>query len=451
MQGKLLIVDDDQPTCELLAAKLTSEGHGVTWETTPADAIEHLQRNHFDALLTDLTMPGTSGLDLCTRALQIQPELPVIVVTGRADLEAAVSAMRVGAYDFITKPVDTKLLSLAILRAVEHRKLGREVKRLREELARAQGTGKIVGQSRPIRAVYDLISRVAVTEVPVLILGESGTGKELAARAIHEASPRAQGPFVALNCAAVPPSLIESELFGHVKGAFTDARQSRDGLFVQANGGTLFLDEVADLPIELQPKLLRALQEQEVRPVGGSDEIGFDARIITATNADLEARVETDRFRGDLMYRIDVVRVELPPLRDRGRDILLLAQHFLDKYGAENGTPRTLAEDAAAKLLAYDWPGNVRELENCVQRALAMARHEQIVVDDLPAKIREHRSDRVMLSFEATEELVTLDELEARYVRKVMEMVSGNKAKAARLLGIDRRSLYRRLEKFGSA
>jgi DNA-binding NtrC family response regulator len=451
MQGKLLIVDDDQPTCEFLAAKLAIEGHGVTWETAPAEAIERLQHDHFDALLTDLSMPGTSGLDLCTRALEIQPELPVIVVTGRAELEAAVSAMRVGAYDFITKPVDTKLLALAIMRAVEHRKLGREVKRLRQELDRAQGTGKIVGKSRPIRAVYDVISRVAVTEVPVLILGESGTGKELAARAIHEASSRAKGPFVALNCAAVPPSLIESELFGHVKGAFTDARQSRDGLFVQASGGTLFLDEVADLPLELQPKLLRALQEQMVRPVGGADEVGFDARIITATNADLEARVETDRFRGDLMYRIDVVRVELPPLRDRGRDILLLAQHFLDKHGAENGTPRTLAEDAAAKLLAYDWPGNVRELENCVQRALAMARHEQIVVDDLPAKVREYRSDRVMLSFEATEELVTLDELESRYVRKVLEMVSGNKAKAARLLGIDRRSLYRRLDKFGSA
>ena len=451
MSGKLLIVDDDQPTCEFLAAKLATEGHGVTWETTPAEAIEHLQRDEFDALLTDLAMPGTSGLDLCARARQIEPELPVIVVTGHADLEAAVSAMRVGAYDFITKPIDTKLLSHAIERAVEHRKLSREVKRLKQELARTQGTGKLVGRSRPIRAVYDLISRVAVTEAPVLILGESGTGKELVARAIHDASPRAQGPFVALNCAAVPPSLIESELFGHVKGAFTDARRAREGLFVQASGGTLFLDEVADLPLELQPKLLRALQEQEVRPVGGSEEIAFDARIITATNADLEARVEADRFRGDLMYRIDVVRIDLPPLRDRGRDILLLAQHFLDKYGEESGAPRTLAEDAAAKLLAYDWPGNVRELENCVQRALALARHEQIVVDDLPTKIREYRSDRVMLSFEDTEELVTLDELEARYIRKVLEMVGGNKSKAARLLGVDRRSLYRRLEKFGCA
>ncbi|MCX4243330.1 sigma-54-dependent transcriptional regulator [Paraliomyxa miuraensis] len=449
MSGKLLIVDDDQPTCEFLAAKLATEGHGVTWETTPADAIEHLQHDDFDALLTDLAMPGTSGLDLCARALQIEPELPVIVVTGRADLEAAVSAMRVGAYDFITKPVDTKLLTHTIERAVEHRKLSREVRRLRQELARTQGTGKLVGRSRAIRAVYDLISRVAVTEAPVLILGESGTGKELVARAIHEASSRASGPFIALNCAAVPPSLIESELFGHVRGAFTDARRARDGLFAQANGGTLFLDEVADLPLELQPKLLRALQEQEVRPVGGSEEVAFDARIITATNADLEARVEAERFRGDLMYRIDVVRIELPPLRDRGRDVLLLAQHFLEKYGAERGAPRILDEDAAAKLLAYDWPGNVRELENCIQRALALARHERIVVDDLPAKVREYRSDRVMLTFEDTDELVTLDELEARYIRKVLEMVGGNKSKAARLLGVDRRSLYRRLEKFG--
>jgi transcriptional regulator with PAS, ATPase and Fis domain len=249
---------------------------------------------------------------------------------------------------------------------------------------------------------------------------------------------------VALNCAAVPATLIESELFGHVKGAFTDARQARAGLFVEADGGTLFLDEIGDLPIDLQPKLLRALQERRVRPVGGSGDIAFDARIITATNVDLESRVEEGRFREDLLYRIDVVRMELPPLRERGKDVLLLAQHFLDRHGSP---ARTLSEDAAARLLAYDWPGNVRELENCMQRAVALARTGQIVVDDLPDKIKDYRSNTVTLAFEDSAELVTLEELQARYVRRVLSMVGGNKSKAARILGLDRRSLYRRLDR----
>ena len=447
MASHLLVVDDDQPTAEFLAATLEAAGYAVTWVTTAEDAIERLRQDNFDTLLTDLGMPGTSGLELCVRALEIQPQLPLVVVTGHADLESAVGAMRAGAYDFITKPVDVKLLLHRVERAVQHAQLSQEVRRLRQALGRTEATGRMVGRSRAMQQLFDLIARVGASSAPVLVLGESGTGKELAARAIHEASVRATGPFVALNCAAVPPSLIESELFGHVKGAFTDARQARAGLFVEANGGTLFLDEIGDLPLELQPKLLRALQEQRVRPVGGSSEIEFDARIITATNTDLEQRVEEERFREDLLYRIDVVRINMPPLRDRGHDILLLAQHFLDQYAA--GTTRALSEEAAAKLLAYDWPGNVRELENCIQRAVALARSEQIVVDDLPDKIKEHRSDRVMLTFEDAEELVTLEELQARYIRRVLDMVGGNKSKAARILGLDRRSLYRRLDKYG--
>jgi two-component system response regulator HydG len=448
MASHLLVVDDDQPTAEFLSATLEAAGYSVAWTTTAEDAIERLRQENFDTLLTDLGMPGTSGLELCARALEIQPQLPLVVVTGHADLESAVGAMRAGAYDFITKPVDVKLLLHRVERAVQHAQLSQEVRRLRQALGRTESTGRMVGRSRAMQQLFDLIARVGASSAPVLVLGESGTGKELAARAIHEASVRAEAPFVALNCAAVPPSLIESELFGHVKGAFTDARQSRAGLFVEANGGTLFLDEIGDLPLELQPKLLRALQEQRVRPVGGSSEVEFDSRIITATNTDLEQRVEEERFREDLLYRIDVVRINLPPLRDRGHDILLLAQHFLDEYS--NNGPRTLSEDAAAKLLAYDWPGNVRELENCVQRAVALARSDQIVVDDLPDKIKEHRSDRVLLSFEDAEELVTLEELQARYIRRVLDMVGGNKSKAARILGLDRRSLYRRLDKYGA-
>ena len=449
MPGKLLVVDDDETTCELLAAALRTEGHEVAWETAGEAALERLRDVDYDAVLTDLSMPGVDGLELCQRALRIKPNLPIVVVTGHADLDSAVSAMRSGAYDLITKPVDTKLLAHQVRRAVKHRHLAEEVRRLRDALARSDGESRIVGRSRAMRSVFDLVSRVAPTDAAVLVLGESGTGKELVARAIHDTSMRSSGPFVALNCAAVPPSLIESELFGHVKGAFTDARRTHEGLFVQATGGTLFLDEIGDLPLEMQPKLLRALQERRVRPVGSSAEVEFDARIVTATNVDLERRVEEDRFREDLLYRIDVVRIELPPLRERGHDILLLAQHFLEAHrkAGEPG-PRALSEAAASKLMAYDWPGNVRELENCMERAVALSRREEITADDLPLKIREHLTDRLLLAADDTDELVTLEELESRYIHRVLDMVSGNKSRAARVLGLDRRSLYRRLQKY---
>jgi two-component system response regulator HydG len=450
MPGNLLVVDDDEPTCEMLAETLRAAGHRVEWDTDAEAALRRLGDSDFSALLTDLNMPAVGGLELCRRALEIQPRLPVVVVTGHADLDTAVAAMRSGAYDFITKPIDTKLLVHQVDRAVQHQQLGQEVQRLRKQLAQAEGHGRFVGQSKAMRAVYDLIARVAPSDAAVLILGESGTGKELTARAIHDASPRSDAPFVALNCAAVPPNLIESELFGHVKGAFTDARRSRDGLFVQASGGTLFLDEIGDLPLDVQPKLLRSLQEQRVRPVGGNSEVEFDARIVTATNVDLEQRVNDETFREDLLYRIDVVRIEMPPLRARGRDVLLLAQRFLDTYrGSDPAGPKTISEPAAAKLLAYDWPGNVRELENCIQRAVALARRSEVAVDDLPNKVRDYEPDRLLLSAEDADELVTLDELEARYIRKVLKMMGGNKSRTARVLGLDRRSLYRRLEKYG--
>ena len=451
MSGKLLVVDDDEPTCEFLAATLEGQGYGVEWETTAEDALERIRKDPYDAILTDIGMDGMGGIELCRRTVEVNPDLPVIMVTGHASLDAAVSAIRAGAYDFITKPVDTKLLAHQVRRAVEHHRLGEEVKRLRQRLADVERieTG-IIGQSAAMRQVFDLIARVGPADASVLVTGESGTGKELVARAIHRASQRADGPFVALNCAAVPPSLIESELFGHIKGAFTDARRSREGLFVQANGGTLFLDEVGELPLEMQPKLLRALQERKIRPVGGDAEVSFDARVITATNRELEAMVESGDFREDLLYRIDVVRIELPPLRMRGHDILLLAQHFLQRFGGgPSGRVHGIAETAAEKLLAYDWPGNVRELENCIERAVALARFDQITVEDLPNKVREHRSDHVLLSVEDPSELLTLEQLESRYIHKVLKMVSGNKSQAARVLGLDRRTLYRRLEKYG--
>jgi DNA-binding NtrC family response regulator len=449
MRDRLLIVDDDEATCEFLAATLGAEGFAVEWETDGHRALERLRQQDCDAILTDLGMDGMGGLDLCTRVAQVHPDLPVVVVTGRADLESAVGAMRAGAFDYITKPVDTKLLVHQVRRAVGHRVLGREVRRLREALARVEGDGTIIGDSPAMRQVYDLVARVGPSDASVLVTGESGTGKELVARAVHNASQRS-GAFVAINCAAVPASLIESELFGHVKGAFTDARRQRDGLFVQADGGTLFLDEIGELPLEMQPKLLRALQERRIRPVGSDEEIPFDARLVTATNRDLEAEVEAGRFREDLLYRIDVVRVELPPLRSRGRDILLLAQHFLGSHAERGGRPvMGISEGAAELLLTYDWPGNVRELENCMERAVALARYDRIAPDDLPTKVRDHRSDTVLLSAGDPGELLTLEQLEARYIRRVLGMVQGNKTQAAKVLGLDRRTLYRRLEKHG--
>ncbi len=450
MNARVLIVDDDENTCELLEATLGGQGFTVLSESSAEAALGRLTEDDFDAMLTDIHMDGIDGIELCGRVRALRPDLPVLVVTGQASMDAAVAALRAGAYDFITKPIDVELLGPAITRAVQRHRLGIEVKRLRRALADAQRFGAIIGKSTPMRRVFDMVSRVADSEASVMVTGESGTGKELIARSIHERSPRASGPFVALNCAAVPPSLIESELFGHVKGAFTDARNARDGLFAQASGGTLFLDEIGEMPLEMQPKLLRALQERTIRPVGGDKEVPFDARLVTATNRDLESEVEAGRFREDLLYRIDVVRVELPPLRMRGRDVLLLAQSFVEHFAAQSGRGVGQIDPAAAELLLnYDWPGNVRELENCMERAVALSRLDRVTVDDLPAKVREHKPERVVLTGEESDELPTLEELERRYIAKVLRAMAGNKSQAAKTLGLDRRTLYRRLDKHG--
>jgi two-component system response regulator HydG len=302
-----------------------------------------------------------------------------------------------------------------------------------------------------MQRVQDLITRVAHSDASILIQGETGTGKELIARAIHNASPRKNGPFVAINCAAVPASLLESELFGHARGAFTDAKNSRQGLFVQATGGTLFLDEIGEMPLDMQPKLLRALQERVVRPVGSETEVPFDARILAATHRDLESETDERRFRQDLYYRINVVRIDVPPLRDRGSDVLTLAPYFLQKFCARaKRSSVELTAQVAERLLAYDWPGNVRELENCLERAVALARFDQVTLDDLPEKVRAYRADRFLLSADQADEIVSLDELERRYIVRVLKLVDGNKSRAAQLLGLDRRTLYRKLDRYAA-
>ncbi|MDB4943659.1 MAG: hypothetical protein JWP97_3193 [Labilithrix sp.] len=449
MKGHALVVDDEQETCDLLEMTLVRHGFKVTTSTSAPAALELVASQDFDVVLTDLSMPEMSGLDLCERVLGTRPNMPVVVITGQGSLETAIGAIRVGAYDFITKPVDPKLLFLSVSRAIQHRQLQDEVKRLRD--AASDGTeSDLVGHSGPMRRVHEMIGRVGESDASVLIHGETGTGKELIARSIHMRSRRADGPFVAINCAAVPQALIESELFGHARGAFTDAKVDRKGLFVQASGGTLFLDEIGELPIDMQPKLLRALQERKVRPVGANAEIPFDARIVAATNRNLEDEVYEKRFREDLYYRINVVKIDVPPLRERGGDVLHLAQFFLKQFANRNQKAALeLSTTGAEKLMAYNWPGNVRELENCMEHAVALARFDQITVEDLPEKIRAYRAERFVVAANDPTEIVTMDELERRYILRVLALVGGNKSRAAQVLGFDRRTLYRKLERYG--
>jgi DNA-binding NtrC family response regulator len=452
MPARILIVDDEPDMCEMIAANLEKRGFTVRWWTSPDEALAALASEDFDVVLTDLRMRGMSGVALCERVVANRPDIPVIVVTAFGSLETAVAAIRAGAWDFITKPFDFEVLALALERAVRHRALREEVRRLRIAVERTQRFQELLGASARMQELFDLLERVADSEAVVLVTGESGTGKELVARALHARGPRSGGPFVAINCAAMPEALLESELFGHARGAFTDAKAQRSGLFAQAHGGTLLLDEIGDMPLALQPKLLRALQERRVRPVGGDEEVPFDVRIVAATNRDLETAVEEGRFREDLYFRVNVIHVPVPPLCARGSDVLVLAQHFVQKIAGRDGKAvRGLSAPVAEKLLAYTWPGNVRELQNSMERAVALARFEEITVDDLPEKIRDYRSSHVLVASEDPSDLVPLEEVERRYVLRVLEAVGGNKSLAAKVLGLDRKTLYRKLTRYGVA
>jgi two-component system response regulator HydG len=449
-QGRVLVVDDDRDMCRLLESALGKRGFQVVSRMSAAEGFDLLSSDDFDVVVTDLNMKGMNGLELCERTVANRPDVPVVVITAFGSFETAVAAIRAGAYDFITKPFEVEALEMTLRRAVQHRVLREEVKRLRRAVEGGQRTGELFGSSAAMKKVYDLIARVAESDASVLITGESGTGKEVVARQLHEQSRRKEGPFVAINCAAMPETLLESELFGHTKGAFTDAKSASSGLFVQASGGTLFLDEIGDMPIGLQPKLLRSLQERKVRPVGGSVEVSFDARVVAATNRDLESAVDERRFREDLFYRINVIHIQLPPLRARGNDVLLLAQHFLENFAAvSNKKVSGLSTTAAEKLLGYHWPGNVRELANCIERAVALTHFEQIAVEDLPEKVRDYRQSHVIVASDDASDLVPMEEVERRYVLRVLEAVAGNKTLAAQILGFDRKTLYRKLERYG--
>jgi len=449
MSGHILIVEDDRSMAETLAKAMTLRGFTVEWKTSAAEALKVLDEQDFDVVVTDLHMEGMDGIALCERVAANRPDVPVVVITAFGTMESAVAAMRVGAYDFITKPFDVDVLRLALVRAVQHRTLREEVKRLRQEISTVRGTDLMIGTSPAMNRVTDLIDRVSDSDATLLITGASGTGKELVAQAVHRRSRYAAGPFVAINCAAMPESLLETELFGHVKGAFTDARTARQGLFLKANGGTLFLDEIGEMPIGMQPKLLRALQERSVRPVGGDKEIPFEARIITATNRDLEVEIAERRFREDLFYRINVVRIDVPPLRVRGNDVLFLAQHFVKTMSAKSGKKVvSISAPVAEKLVGYTWPGNVRELQNCIERAVAFTRFDELTVDDLPEKIRNYRTSESAVPGVGAMEILPMDEVEHRYIVRVLKQLDGNKTVAAEMLGLDRRTLYRKLERW---
>ena len=449
MKGRVLVVDDDKSMLELSSERLRKRQFEVITAQSAAEARLGFDAAEPDVVVTDLNMPGQSGIQFCEWVVTNRSDIPVIVITAFGSLDTAIAAIRAGAYDFIPKPFEIDVLSIALERALKHRELRHEVKRLRYLLDATRGMGELIGESPVMQELKELIARVAQSQASVLVTGESGTGKEVVARLLHQRGPRADKPFMALNCAAMPEHLLESELFGHVRGAFTDARADKVGLFVQANQGTLFLDEIGDMPLSLQPKLLRVLEERKVRPVGGSKEVPVDLRLISATHRDLEDAIVQGQFREDLYFRLNVIQLALPPLRARGSDVLLIAQGFVQTFAKQSGKQVVgLTPEAAERLASYAWPGNVRELRNAIERAVALTRHENITVDDLPERIRAYKVSHVLVATDDPEELVNLAEVEKRYIARVLGAVGGNKSSASKILGIDRTTLYKKLAQY---
>jgi len=440
--GHLLVIEDDSAFRELLEETLQRKGHSVDAVASVPQADQCLAQDDYDLVLTDLNMPGETGTQFCARLQQTLPDLPVLVMTAFGSMETAIAALRAGAYDFITKPVDLDLLALTLARALQHRRLTRQLHLLRQQVRFNDDHQEIFGASPAIQHLREQIARLAPIESSVLLSGASGTGKELVARALHRLSGR-RGEFVAINCAALPENLLESELFGYEKGAFTDARSARPGLFIDADGGTLLLDEIAELPLSLQPKLLRVLEERRVRPLGGRREIACDVRILAASHRRLQEAVNDGSFREDLYYRLNVIELHLPSLAERGNDILLLAERFIAELAP--GFKKQidgLSEPAAARLLAWHWPGNVRELRNVIERALALCRHNRITVEDLPAHFNHPPPGSLALP---GNKLLPLADIERFYIQQVLDRTQGNRTLAARILGIDRKTLYRKL------
>ncbi|MBI3267495.1 MAG: sigma-54-dependent Fis family transcriptional regulator [Planctomycetes bacterium] len=440
MSQKILVVDDEPVTCQLLDRVFAREGYSVSSAGSAAEAIGKGKATFFEVVITDLRLPESDGFEVLRGFREASPETQVILVTGYGSVEVAVRAVKEGAFDFISKPFKVEEIKLSVRRACEQRRLLRENRQLKEEMLEKYGMSSLVGRSKPMTEVYKTIAKVLDTRSTVLIQGESGTGKELVARAIHFNSHREGKPFLAINCASLPESLLESELFGHRRGAFTGAHYDKRGLFEEASGGTLLLDEIADTTPGLQAKLLRVLEEQKVRRIGENESIPVDVRIIAATNKDMTAAVQDGRFREDLYYRLNVITLHLCPLRERLEDLPLLVDHYLKKYNRDYGKQVAgMTPEAMERLWSYAWPGNVRELVHTIERAMALNTKNLISLDDLPTQIRQAPA----------ETLLSLEEMERNHILRVLHACQGNRQKASDILAIDRKTLYRKALRYG--
>jgi DNA-binding NtrC family response regulator len=442
--NRILVVDDDREMASLLSDVLRGEGFFVLPLSDSLEASRILQKEEFDVLITDLKMKGLKGLDLLEEAKKEAPLTPVIIITAFGTIESAIQAMKMGAYDYITKPFQMDQIVLTVRKALENRWLKKEVARLKKEMESRYHYHHLIGKSPAMQKIYDLVERIRDSSGNVLLTGESGTGKELVARAIHYSGSRKGGPFVPVNCAAIPETLLESELFGYKKGAFTDAKADKKGLISEAREGTLFLDEITELSPLLQAKMLRVIEERQVRPLGDTNSHPIDVRFISASNRSMKELIHQGRFREDLYYRLKVIDIELPPLRERKDDIPLLVQHFILKFGKESKKVSGVSEETLRILIDYSWPGNVRELENVIQRAMTLSQQETILPEDLPASMISELDEDIV--GKGLRKKYSLDQLEKEYIQKVLIEAGGNKTKAAEILGLDRKTLYRKLE-----
>ncbi|MDR2923794.1 MAG: sigma-54 dependent transcriptional regulator [Treponema sp.] len=445
MVFRLLVVDDEKNIREGLAEALSQDGYDVVCAENGEEGWKRYCKGDIDLVITDLRMPGMSGEELMRRIIAETPGLPVIMLTGHGSIENAVTAMRDGAWDFFTKPVDLDHLSMVIKRALANRELAMQHRRLEEELGKKREFNSIIGVSRKMAEVFDTLNRAAPTKASILITGESGVGKELVADAVHELSPRKEGPLVKVHCAALSASLLESELFGHEKGAFTGAVSRRRGRFELASGGTLFLDEIGEIDQNIQIKLLRVLQEKKFERVGGEETIETDVRFVAATNKDLKAEIEKGNFREDLFFRLNVVNIHVPPLRERKDDIPLLATAFLNEFSAESGKKiEGMHEKARLRLLSYEWPGNIRELRNCIESAVVMCRGKIITVEDLPLALR-NSGEEGWINIQVGADMA---ECEKIIIRDTLSFCQGNRSKAAAILKIGRKTLLRKMAEY---
>ena len=445
----LLVVDDDRSTREACREVAQALGFHAEAVESAEEAYRILEGQGADAILLDLRLPGIHGMEALHAIKKHRPDALIVVVTGYGTVESAVQAMKDGAYDYVTKPFSMEELKLLLERVANHLRLKTENRVLRETIKSRQGYGNIVGRAPEMEKLYRIIAKAAQSTHPVLILGESGTGKELVAKSIHYTGPFRNKPFIPVDCGSLVPTLIESELFGHVRGSFTGATHAKDGLLAIAEGGTVFLDEIGDLPVDLQAKLLRAIQEKEIRPVGSVKRVPINVRIVAATNRDLEHAVAEGTFRRDLYFRLNVLTLRIPPLRERRQDIPLLVAHFLERLGRDTGTEKIISDEALKVLLSYDWPGNIRELENCLERSCALSSSNEIQVRDLPTQVYSAPIE-VLGNAPASGAIIPMAELERQTILNALAQVNGDKMLAARLLGIGKTTLYRKLKEYAS-